>query len=174
MRWGSANGSGVGTSARGGAGLAWAWRVSAVLALLLALVVVADATPLGDGRRGGRNGASGGGRDAGSSVRIVPKHEWKRRFRKSSECRLGRNRFDLHQVWSPNLGPPFGVWSCVKCECVPVSTKRILHFPSEGRHDNERSEGHGQPPSRLSECCRYRWRHVTVSVTATSVTEHQA
>lgn len=84
MRWGSANGSGVGTSARGGAGLAWAWRVSAVLALLLALVVVADATPLGDGRRGGRNGASGGGRDAGSSVRIVPKHEWKRRFRKSS------------------------------------------------------------------------------------------
>ncbi|XP_037782803.1 dorsal-ventral patterning protein Sog-like [Penaeus monodon] len=41
-----------------------------------------------------------------------------------AECRLGRNRFDLHQVWSPNLGPPFGVWSCVRCECVPVQKKR--------------------------------------------------
>ncbi|XP_042225564.1 dorsal-ventral patterning protein Sog-like isoform X1 [Homarus americanus] len=33
-------------------------------------------------------------------------------------------RHSLGDEWSPNLGPPFGVWSCVKCICQGVQKKR--------------------------------------------------
>lgn len=38
-----------------------------------------------------------------------------------SECRLGGQRYELEETWTPDLGSPFGVMHCVHCECVPVS-----------------------------------------------------
>ncbi|XP_076031254.1 uncharacterized protein LOC143019498 [Oratosquilla oratoria] len=53
--------------------------------------------------------------------RISPKHRWTRKQRKASECRLGGKRYALEESWSPDLGPPFGVWYCVRCHCQKVS-----------------------------------------------------
>ena len=39
-----------------------------------------------------------------------------------SECRFADKRYELEEVWHPDLGPPFGVMYCVHCECVPVRT----------------------------------------------------
>lgn len=46
-----------------------------------------------------------------------------------AECRLGRQRHRLGAEWSPNLGPPFGVWSCIKCSCDQVSLPSIPPSP---------------------------------------------
>lgn len=89
------------------------------------LLVVVESTPLpkpkGRGAARGEDEAAGG---RGKSLRLNAKHEWRKRHRKSSECRLGKNRYALGEEWSPNLGPPFGVWSCVQCVCAKVQRKR--------------------------------------------------
>ncbi|XP_018017544.1 dorsal-ventral patterning protein Sog-like [Hyalella azteca] len=63
--------------------------------------------------------------ESGSLDAVVsPRQEWRRKRRKNSECRLGGQWHAINTTWSPNLGPPFGVWSCVRCECNSVQKKR--------------------------------------------------
>ncbi|XP_066975982.1 dorsal-ventral patterning protein Sog-like isoform X2 [Macrobrachium rosenbergii] len=121
-----------------GSGVSTLW----IFLLVLQVALLADGSPLAtaaaDGRPGsgsssssssrlpggGRNSEETGGGSRGGDIQLRTKHEWKRRYRKSSECRLGRERHSINEEWSPNLGPPFGVWSCVKCQCIPVPKKR--------------------------------------------------
>lgn len=44
-----------------------------------------------------------------------------------SECQFGKGIKELGSTWYADLGPPFGVMYCIKCECVPVCifTKNI-------------------------------------------------
>lgn len=39
----------------------------------------------------------------------------------SLDCYFGRTKYELEDVWNPDLGPPFGVMYCIRCECHPVS-----------------------------------------------------
>lgn len=43
-----------------------------------------------------------------------------------SECTFGKQIRELGSTWFADLGPPFGVMYCIKCECVPV---RDSFFP---------------------------------------------
>lgn len=38
-----------------------------------------------------------------------------------AECLFGKQPMELGAKWFADLGPPFGVMYCIKCECVPVS-----------------------------------------------------
>lgn len=41
------------------------------------------------------------------------------------ECQFGKTLRELGSTWYADLGPPFGVMYCIKCECVPVSFRSI-------------------------------------------------
>lgn len=122
----------VGVTAGGVGGVKW-WRMLVLVVLLsVLLAIVADGTPVAaHARRGSGGSRNSGDNNRGRSntegdVQLRTRHEWKRRHRKSSECRLGKNRYSLNEEWSPNLGPPFGVWNCVKCQCIPIQKKRRI------------------------------------------------
>jgi hypothetical protein len=38
-----------------------------------------------------------------------------------TECQFGKSLHEIGTTWFADLGPPFGVMYCIKCECVPVS-----------------------------------------------------
>lgn len=42
-------------------------------------------------------------------------------FIQITECTFGKQRKELGSKWNADLGPPFGVMYCIKCECIPVS-----------------------------------------------------
>lgn len=41
-------------------------------------------------------------------------------FSSVSECTFGKQIRELGSVWFADLGPPFGIMYCIKCECIPV------------------------------------------------------
>uniref|UniRef100_A0A1B0D2U8 Uncharacterized protein n=1 Tax=Phlebotomus papatasi TaxID=29031 RepID=A0A1B0D2U8_PHLPP len=43
-----------------------------------------------------------------------------------SECQFGKQLKELGSSWFPDLGPPFGVMYCFRCECVAVQKKRRI------------------------------------------------
>ncbi|CAL4064469.1 unnamed protein product, partial [Meganyctiphanes norvegica] len=100
----------------------WSWRTLAIVALVLAIALVAVASPVGDGEHG-RPRSIQEDRDR---FDLTPRHEWKKSRKRASECRLGGRRFSLDETWSPDLGSPFGVWSCVRCQCVKVQKKNRI------------------------------------------------
>ncbi|CAH2096201.1 unnamed protein product [Euphydryas editha] len=40
------------------------------------------------------------------------------------ECQFGKQAKELGSTWFADLGPPFGVMYCIKCECISVQKKR--------------------------------------------------
>ncbi|GAB0098367.1 Dorsal-ventral patterning protein Sog [Sergentomyia squamirostris] len=42
------------------------------------------------------------------------------------ECQFGKQLKELGSSWFPDLGPPFGVMYCFRCECVAVQKKRRI------------------------------------------------
>ncbi|XP_043484580.1 dorsal-ventral patterning protein Sog isoform X2 [Leptopilina heterotoma] len=42
------------------------------------------------------------------------------------ECTFGKQIRELGSTWHPDLGPPFGVMFCIKCECVPIQKKKRI------------------------------------------------
>lgn len=43
-----------------------------------------------------------------------------------SECHFGKTLHELGSSWSADLGPPFGIMYCIKCECVKVPKKKRI------------------------------------------------
>ncbi|KAM8721053.1 hypothetical protein ACLKA7_006999 [Drosophila subpalustris] len=43
-----------------------------------------------------------------------------------TECQFGKVLRELGSTWYADLGPPFGVMYCIKCECVAIPKKRRL------------------------------------------------
>ncbi|XP_055384862.1 dorsal-ventral patterning protein Sog [Condylostylus longicornis] len=43
-----------------------------------------------------------------------------------SECQFGKSLKELGSTWYADLGPPFGVMYCIKCECIAVPKKRRI------------------------------------------------
>ncbi|XP_054286307.1 dorsal-ventral patterning protein Sog-like [Macrosteles quadrilineatus] len=42
----------------------------------------------------------------------------------AAECQFGKTLKELGSTWFADLGPPFGVMYCIRCECVPYHRKR--------------------------------------------------
>nr|CAD7201390.1 unnamed protein product [Timema douglasi] len=42
------------------------------------------------------------------------------------ECQFGKQFHELGSSWPADLGPPFGVMYCIRCECVPIQKKRRI------------------------------------------------
>ncbi|KAL0268044.1 UNVERIFIED_CONTAM: hypothetical protein PYX00_010127 [Menopon gallinae] len=49
-----------------------------------------------------------------------------RKHFRSTECHFGKTIKELGSTWSADLGPPFGVMYCIRCECVPFQKKRRI------------------------------------------------
>ncbi|XP_016962788.1 dorsal-ventral patterning protein Sog isoform X2 [Drosophila biarmipes] len=43
-----------------------------------------------------------------------------------TECQFGKVLRELGSTWYADLGPPFGVMYCIKCECVAIPKKRRI------------------------------------------------
>uniref|UniRef100_A0A2S2Q7I8 Dorsal-ventral patterning protein Sog n=1 Tax=Sipha flava TaxID=143950 RepID=A0A2S2Q7I8_9HEMI len=43
-----------------------------------------------------------------------------------TECQFGKQLKEIGSTWYADLGPPFGVMYCIKCECVQVQKKRRI------------------------------------------------
>lgn len=43
-----------------------------------------------------------------------------------SECQFGKEFREIGSSWYLDLGPPFGVMYCMKCECLPVRTHLLF------------------------------------------------
>lgn len=43
-----------------------------------------------------------------------------------SECQFGKTVKEIGSTWFADLGPPFGVMYCIRCECVAVPKKRRI------------------------------------------------
>ncbi|KAH8419850.1 hypothetical protein KR009_003267, partial [Drosophila setifemur] len=43
-----------------------------------------------------------------------------------TECQFGKALRELGSTWYADLGPPFGVMYCIKCECVAIPKKRRI------------------------------------------------
>ncbi|XP_014484870.1 PREDICTED: dorsal-ventral patterning protein Sog isoform X2 [Dinoponera quadriceps] len=52
--------------------------------------------------------------------------DWARRPHRAAECNFGRQIRELGTTWFADLGPPFGVMYCIKCECMPVQKKKRI------------------------------------------------
>ncbi|XP_020300569.1 dorsal-ventral patterning protein Sog isoform X2 [Pseudomyrmex gracilis] len=52
--------------------------------------------------------------------------DWARRPHRAAECTFGKHIRELGSMWFADLGPPFGVMYCIKCECIPVQKKRRI------------------------------------------------
>uniref|UniRef100_A0A1Q3FN78 Putative conserved secreted protein n=1 Tax=Culex tarsalis TaxID=7177 RepID=A0A1Q3FN78_CULTA len=48
------------------------------------------------------------------------------RRNRPAECLFGKTLRELGSTWFADLGPPFGVMYCIKCECVAVHKKRRI------------------------------------------------
>ncbi|CAG9764348.1 unnamed protein product [Ceutorhynchus assimilis] len=45
---------------------------------------------------------------------------------KAAECVFDKQRYELGSLWTPDLGPPIGILSCMRCKCVPFQKKRRI------------------------------------------------
>ncbi|XP_032781634.2 dorsal-ventral patterning protein Sog [Daphnia magna] len=46
--------------------------------------------------------------------------------RRTSDCHFGKKVYELEERWNPDLGSPFGVMYCIRCECIAVQKKRRI------------------------------------------------
>ncbi|XP_015519494.1 dorsal-ventral patterning protein Sog isoform X1 [Neodiprion pinetum] len=64
----------------------------------------------------------------GEARRVAPllEDDLARRPHRPAECMFGKQIRELGSTWYADLGPPFGVMYCIKCECIPVQKKRRI------------------------------------------------
>ncbi|KAG8193951.1 hypothetical protein JTE90_011501 [Oedothorax gibbosus] len=45
----------------------------------------------------------------------------RRKLQKQTHCQFGNHSYELEERWRPDLGPPFGMLFCMRCECIPAT-----------------------------------------------------
>ena len=55
-----------------------------------------------------------------------------------TECQFGKQAKELGSTWFADLGPPFGVMYCIKCECISVSIQMNKYYIEYHRSKRER------------------------------------
>ncbi|KAJ6637065.1 Dorsal-ventral patterning protein Sog [Pseudolycoriella hygida] len=78
------------------------------------------------------------------------------RNNRPAECQFGKNLKELGSTWFADLGPPFGVMYCLKCECVPVTKRRRIVARVQCRNiKNECPKAMCDEPIQLpGRCCK--------------------
>ncbi|KAI9582275.1 hypothetical protein GQX74_015398 [Glossina fuscipes] len=73
-----------------------------------------------------------------------------------SECHFGKTLHELGSSWSADLGPPFGVMYCIKCECVKVPKKKRIVARVQCRNIKEEcpTTTCDEPVSLPGKCCK--------------------
>lgn len=79
-----------------------------------------------------------------------------RRSSRPAECQFGKQAKELGSTWFADLGPPFGVMYCIKCECISVQKKRRVVAKVHCRNiKNECPEPSCDSPVLLpGRCCK--------------------
>ncbi|XP_063825569.1 dorsal-ventral patterning protein Sog [Ostrinia nubilalis] len=79
-----------------------------------------------------------------------------RRTTRPAECQFDKQARELGSTWFADLGPPFGVMYCFKCECLPVQKKRRVVAKVRCRNiKNECPEPSCDTPVLLpGRCCK--------------------
>ncbi|XP_069359482.1 dorsal-ventral patterning protein Sog isoform X1 [Maniola hyperantus] len=79
-----------------------------------------------------------------------------RRTTRPAECQFGKQAKELGSTWYADLGPPFGVMYCIKCECISVQKKRRVVAKVHCRNiKNECPEPSCDTPTLLpGRCCK--------------------
>ncbi|XP_014367390.2 dorsal-ventral patterning protein Sog [Papilio machaon] len=79
-----------------------------------------------------------------------------RRTTRPAECQFGKQAKELGSTWFADLGPPFGVMYCIKCECISVQKKRRVVAKVHCRNiKNECPEPSCDTPVLLpGRCCK--------------------
>ncbi|XP_046389733.1 dorsal-ventral patterning protein Sog [Ischnura elegans] len=55
---------------------------------------------------------------------LLDSGEFIRKPVRNAECQLGKQLHEIGSTWFADLGPPFGVMYCIRCECRGVQKKR--------------------------------------------------
>ncbi|GAB6031851.1 hypothetical protein CHUAL_010251 [Chamberlinius hualienensis] len=99
---------------------------------------------------------SGSGRAGGIPLVGEDTNNRRRKGKKNTDCHFGRTKYELGETWHPDLGPPFGVLSCVECECVSVQKRRRIVGRVKCRNTkNECPEPNCEDPVLLTgRCCK--------------------
>lgn len=63
-------------------------------------------------------------RRGGSGKPPIVEEATRRKLNRQTHCQFGNLTYELEERWRPDLGPPFGVLYCVRCECTPVHRKK--------------------------------------------------
>lgn len=79
-----------------------------------------------------------------------------RRTARTAECLFGKQAMELGSQWFADLGPPFGIMYCIKCECIAVQKKRRVVAKVHCRNiKNECPEPTCETPVLLpGRCCK--------------------
>ncbi|XP_055909088.1 dorsal-ventral patterning protein Sog [Eupeodes corollae] len=87
---------------------------------------------------------------------LVEDPEARRPSRQGAECQFGKTLHELGSTWWADLGPPFGVMYCIKCECVAVPKKRRIVARVQCRNiKNECPPANCDDPILLpGKCCK--------------------
>ncbi|XP_076365142.1 chordin-like isoform X1 [Tachypleus tridentatus] len=64
--------------------------------------------------------------DSGGLKSPLKEADAHRQISRQTHCQFGNNSYEIEERWRPDLGPPFGVFYCVHCECVAVQRKRRI------------------------------------------------
>ncbi|XP_066993747.1 dorsal-ventral patterning protein Sog [Anabrus simplex] len=79
-----------------------------------------------------------------------------RRPSRSSECYFGKQPKEMGSTWFADLGPPFGVMYCIKCECIPSQKKRrvVAHVQCRNIKDECPIPSCPEPVLHPGRCCK--------------------
>ncbi|XP_077289288.1 dorsal-ventral patterning protein Sog-like [Arctopsyche grandis] len=79
-----------------------------------------------------------------------------RKLARAAECTFGGQSKELGSTWFADLGPPFGVMYCIKCECVRVQKKHRIVAKVQCRNiKNECPKPSCDEPELLpGRCCK--------------------
>ncbi|VVC28266.1 Chordin,CHRD,VWFC domain [Cinara cedri] len=73
-----------------------------------------------------------------------------------TECQFGKQLKEIGSTWFADLGPPFGVMYCIRCECVQVQKKRRIIGKVQCRNiKNDCPKPKCEEPTLLpGKCCK--------------------
>ncbi|XP_044584039.1 dorsal-ventral patterning protein Sog isoform X1 [Cotesia glomerata] len=102
--------------------------------------------------------AAGGSVVGTEGKRVAPliDDDWTKRPHRAAECTFGKQLRELGSTWYADLGPPFGVMYCIKCECIPIQKKRRIVARVQCRNiKNECPKLNCEEPVLLpGKCCK--------------------
>lgn len=79
-----------------------------------------------------------------------------RRISRAAECHFGKQPKEMGSTWFADLGPPFGVMYCIKCDCIPIQKKKriVAHVQCRNIKDECPKPSCPEPVLHPGRCCK--------------------